>query len=58
MEEALLTQPNFKLNFAKQVQCVEWSPYEWSQQLICIGLGEEIIVGTIKFQVFIQETFQ
>lgn len=51
MEEALLTQPSFKLNFAKQVQYVEWSPYEWSQQLICIGLGEEIIVGTIKFQV-------
>ncbi|XP_001606460.1 nucleoporin Nup37 [Nasonia vitripennis] len=50
MEEAMTTQPTFKLNFAKQIQCVEWSPYEWSQHLICIALGEEIIVATIKFQ--------
>jgi len=50
MEEALTTSPTFKLNFPKQIQCVEWSPYEWSQDLICIGLGDEIIVATVKFQ--------
>ncbi|XP_011499458.1 PREDICTED: nucleoporin Nup37 [Ceratosolen solmsi marchali] len=50
MEEALLTPPTFKLNFPKQVQCVEWSPYEWSQNLICIALGQEIFIATIKFQ--------
>jgi nuclear pore complex protein Nup37 len=53
MEEALLTPPTFKLNFPKQVQCVEWSPYEWSQNLICIALGQEIFIATIKFQVCI-----
>ena len=51
MEEAILTQPTFKLKFAKQIQCIEWSPYEWSQDLICIALGEELIVAAIKFQV-------
>ncbi|CAB0035919.1 unnamed protein product [Trichogramma brassicae] len=50
MEEARLTQPTFKLKFAKQIQCIEWSPYEWSQDLACIALGEEIIVALIKFQ--------
>ncbi|KAJ8675734.1 hypothetical protein QAD02_011520 [Eretmocerus hayati] len=50
MEESILTNPTFKLNFPKKVQYVEWSPYEWSQHLICIGLGEEIIIATIKFQ--------
>ena len=51
MEEALITQHTFKLNFPKQIRCVEWSPYEWSKHLICIAVGDEIIVATIKFQV-------
>lgn len=50
MDEALITPPTFKLNLSGQIYCVEFSPYEWSQHLICIGLKEEIIVGTIKFQ--------
>lgn len=51
MEETQITPPTFKLDFAKKVQYVEFSPYEWSQHLICIGLGEEIIIATVKFQV-------
>lgn len=42
--------PTFKLNFSERIYCVELSPYEWSQHLICIALGEEIIVGNVKFQ--------
>lgn len=51
MDEVVITQSAFKLNFWKKVECVEFSPYEWSQHLICIALGQEIIVGAIKFQV-------
>ncbi|XP_053999095.1 nucleoporin Nup37 [Hylaeus anthracinus] len=50
MDEALTTPPTFQLHFSKQIYCVELSPYEWSQQLICIALAEEIVIGTIKFQ--------
>lgn len=51
MDEALITPPTFQLHFSKQIYCVELSPYEWSQHLICIALAEEIVIGTIKFQV-------
>lgn len=54
MEEVLCTSPNYTLNFSKKVQFVEFSPYEWSQQLICIALGEELIIASIKFHVNIQ----
>ncbi|XP_035725577.1 nucleoporin Nup37-like isoform X1 [Vespa mandarinia] len=50
MDETLSTPPTIKLNLSGQIYCVEFSPYEWSQQLICIGLKEEVIIGTIKFQ--------
>lgn len=51
MDEALTTPPTFQLNFSKQIYCIELSPYEWSQQLICVALAEEIVIGTVKFQV-------
>lgn len=54
MDEALVTQPTTKLSFSEQIHCVELSPYEWSQHLICIALGEELIVGTVNFQVIYQ----
>nr|XP_033335091.1 nucleoporin Nup37 [Megalopta genalis]XP_033335092.1 nucleoporin Nup37 [Megalopta genalis]XP_033335093.1 nucleoporin Nup37 [Megalopta genalis]XP_033335094.1 nucleoporin Nup37 [Megalopta genalis] len=50
MDEALTTQSTFQLKFSKQIYCVELSPYEWSQHLICVALAEEIVIGTIKFQ--------
>lgn len=50
MDEALVSPPTTKLTFSEQIHCVELSPFEWSQHLICIALGEEIVVGTIKFQ--------
>ncbi|XP_043268025.1 nucleoporin Nup37 [Venturia canescens] len=50
MDEALVTQPTTKLCFSDQIHCVELSPYEWSQHLICIALSQEIIVGTVHFQ--------
>lgn len=51
MDEALTTPPTYQLHFSKQIYCVELSPYEWSQHLICVALAEEIVIGTIKFQV-------
>nr|XP_034176018.1 nucleoporin Nup37 [Osmia lignaria] len=50
MDEALTTPSTFQLRFSKQIYCVELSPYEWSQHLICIALAEEIVIGTVKFQ--------
>lgn len=50
MDEALTALPTYKLTFGSQIYCVELSPYEWSQRLICIALRREIIVGTLKFQ--------
>ncbi|XP_076647960.1 nuclear pore complex protein Nup37 [Halictus rubicundus] len=50
MDEGLTAPSTFELKFSKQIYCVELSPYEWSQNLICIALAEEIVIGTIKFQ--------
>ncbi|KAK0095844.1 hypothetical protein PV326_007210 [Microctonus aethiopoides] len=50
MDEAVLSSPTLKLSFTKQVYAVEFSPYEWSQNLICIAFDEEISIGTVKFQ--------
>jgi len=51
MDEAVTTPPTFKRSFSERIYCVEFSPYEWSQHLICIALAKEIVVGTVKFQV-------
>lgn len=51
MDEAVTTPPTFKRNFFERIYCVELSPYEWSQHLICVALAKEIIVGTVRFQV-------
>lgn len=53
MEEAILSPPTYKLDFSEQIYCVELSPYEWSQHLICIALTRKITVGILKFQVTI-----
>ncbi|XP_018057115.1 PREDICTED: nucleoporin Nup37 isoform X2 [Atta colombica] len=50
MDEAVTTPPTFKRSFSERIYCVEFSPYEWSQHLICIALAKEIVVGTVKFQ--------
>ncbi|XP_071451263.1 nucleoporin Nup37 isoform X1 [Hetaerina americana] len=42
--------PTQKVEFSNQIFAVEFSPYEWSQNLICLGLSTEIIVGVVKFQ--------
>lgn len=51
MDEVLACPPTYKLNFAEQVHAVEFSPFEWSQNLICIAFDEEVSVGSIKFPV-------
>lgn len=51
MDEAVTTPPTFKRSFFERIYCVEFSPYEWSQHLICIALAKEIVVGTVRFQV-------
>lgn len=53
MEEALHCPPTSKLSFQEQIYNVQFSPFEWSQNLICIAFSEEIAVGTVKFQVSI-----
>ncbi|XP_034936638.1 nucleoporin Nup37 [Chelonus insularis] len=50
MDEAVHCPPTFKLSFTEQVYAVEFSPFEWLQDLICVAFGEEIVVGTVKFQ--------
>ncbi|XP_015514813.1 nucleoporin Nup37 [Neodiprion pinetum] len=50
MDEAIVTPPTYKLNFSEQIYCVELSPYEWSQRLICIALTGKITIGIVKFQ--------
>lgn len=57
MDEAITTPPTFKRDFPDRIYCVEFSPYEWSQHLICIALSKEIVVGTIKFQVCINNFY-
>lgn len=49
MEEALHCPPTSKLSFEGQIYNVQLSPYEWSQNLICIAFSEEIAIGTVKF---------
>ncbi|XP_069685180.1 nucleoporin Nup37 [Periplaneta americana] len=36
--------------FTDQIYQVEFSPYEWSQNIICIALANKIAVGNVKFQ--------
>ncbi|XP_012265130.1 nucleoporin Nup37 [Athalia rosae] len=50
MEEVLESPPTYKLNLAEQIYCVELSPYEWSQHLICVALTGKITIAIIKFQ--------
>ncbi|XP_015123768.1 nucleoporin Nup37 [Diachasma alloeum] len=50
MDEAIYSAPTYKLTYQDQIYAVKLSPYEWSQNLICIAFGEEISVGTVKFQ--------
>lgn len=43
--------PVHVLSFSDQVVCVEFSPYLWSHDLICVAFPDKIVVGTVKFQV-------
>ncbi|XP_044594563.1 nucleoporin Nup37 isoform X1 [Cotesia glomerata] len=49
MDEVIACPPTYKLNFAEQIYAVEFSPFEWSQNLVCIAFEEEVSVGSIKF---------
>lgn len=51
MEEVLDYPPTSKLQFQEQIYSVKFSPFEWSQNLICIAFREKIVVATVKFQV-------
>lgn len=39
------------INFNDQIYCFEISPYDWSQNLICVAIRNKIIIGIIKFPV-------
>jgi len=45
-----IDSPTHVINLQEQVLKVEMSPFEWSHNLICIGLSDEIIIGLVKFQ--------
>lgn len=44
-------QPAHVIDVDKQIYCFELSGYEWSQHLVCIGVLNKIILGTVKFPV-------
>lgn len=46
-----IDNPAHVIDLPKQVMKVEFSPYEWSHNLICIAYPDEVIVGVVKFQV-------
>jgi len=48
--DPLGTSPH-TIDFTDQIYRVEFSPYEYSQNLICIALANKIAVGNVKFQV-------
>jgi hypothetical protein len=48
--DLLGTSPH-TIDFTDQIYRVEFSPYEYSQNLICIALANKIAVGNVKFQV-------
>lgn len=43
--------PTHTIDLDKQIYCFELSGYEWSQNLVCIGVESKIILGIIKFPV-------
>lgn len=45
-----LVTPTHAIDFTDQIFRVEFSPYEWSQNIICIALANKIAVGNVKFQ--------
>jgi len=47
--DPLGTSPH-TIDFTDQIHRVEFSPYEYSQNLICIALANKIAVGNVKFQ--------
>jgi nuclear pore complex protein Nup37 len=48
-----LVTPTHTIDFTDQIFRVEFSPYEWSQNVICIALANKIAVGNVKFQVYV-----
>lgn len=45
------TIPTHTILLAEQIYSVAFSPYEWSQNLLCIALLNKITVASIRFQV-------
>ncbi|XP_034243185.1 nucleoporin Nup37 [Thrips palmi] len=59
LNQSFLSQPvptpiidsrKFVLPFPSQIFQVEFSPYEWSQNLLCIALKDKIVVGSFSIQ--------
>lgn len=46
-----IDNPTHVINMSKQVFAVELSPFEWSHNLICIAHIDEVLIGSVKFQV-------
>ncbi|KAF6200100.1 hypothetical protein GE061_006401 [Apolygus lucorum] len=42
--------PLHVLEFSDQIICLEFSPFLWSHDLICIAFSTKLIVGSIRFQ--------
>lgn len=52
-----LVAPTHTIDFTDQIFRVEFSPYEWSQNVICIALANKIAVGNVKFQVYVYSKY-
>lgn len=38
-------------DFGSQIYVAEFSPYEWSQDLICVGTENTVVIGAFVFPV-------
>jgi len=42
---------DISFDFSSQIYVAEFSPYEWSQDLICIGTENTVVIGAFVFPV-------
>lgn len=45
--------PAISIKVQSQVQCVEFSPYEWSRGLLAVGLSTSVVIYSVKLKVLL-----
>jgi len=51
MPEGSTTTSTYTIDAPDTVHLVEFSPFEWSSQLLAIGTATRVTIGTCRFQV-------